>query len=162
VWICGNQNHRHLISPPPQRFLQLKPALSGQLQISDQACRLCDHSRLEEALRRCESGGGVAKGLDKLAYAVAGQFLIIKHRDQWSFGHPWSPGRNVSQTKATKSQFVFAKFDLAQCRLAPPNVRFGSKADIAARPVNVRFTPRKRTSVSAIGVQSRTVRFTLN
>jgi hypothetical protein len=38
VWVCGNQNHRHLISPRPQRFLQLKPALSGHLQISDKAC----------------------------------------------------------------------------------------------------------------------------
>jgi hypothetical protein len=73
VWVCGNQNHWHLISPGPQRFLQLKPALSRQFQVSDQACRLCDHGRLEEPFCRCESGGGVAKGLDKLAKAVAGE-----------------------------------------------------------------------------------------
>ena len=82
VWVCGNQNHWHLISPGPQRFLQLKPALSRQFQVSDQACRLCDHTRLEEVLRRCESGGGIAKGFDKLAHAVAGQFVIINDRDQ--------------------------------------------------------------------------------
>ena len=29
VWVCGKQNHRHLISPRPQFLLQLKPALSG-------------------------------------------------------------------------------------------------------------------------------------
>jgi hypothetical protein len=80
-----------------QRFLQLKPVLSGQLQVSDQACRLCDHSRLEETFRRCEGGGCVAKRFDKLAHAVAGQFVIINDRDQWSFKHPWSPARNVSQ-----------------------------------------------------------------
>ena len=39
----------------------------------------------------------LAQGLDKLAHAVAGQFVIINDRDQWSFGHPYSPGRNVSQ-----------------------------------------------------------------
>jgi hypothetical protein len=33
-------------------------------------------------------------------------------------------------TKATKSQFVLAKFDLAQMSVGQPNVRFGSKADI--------------------------------
>src|SRR5262249_19678297 len=89
VWVCGNQNHRHLTSPRPQRFLQLKPALSGQFQVSDQACHLCDQSRLEEALCRRESGDGVAQGLDKLAYAVAGQFIIINDRDWRSVGHPW-------------------------------------------------------------------------
>src|SRR4029077_908148 len=99
VWVCSNQNHRHLISPRPQRFLQLKPALPRQFQVSNQACRLCDHSRLEEVLCRCESGGGVAQGLDELAHAVAGQFVIINDRDQWSFGHPRSPGRNVSQLR---------------------------------------------------------------
>jgi hypothetical protein len=30
----------------------------------------------------------LAQGLDKLAHAVAGQFVIINDRDQWSFGHP--------------------------------------------------------------------------
>ena len=31
---------------------------------------------------------------------------------------------------------------------------FGSKADIAARPVNVRFPPQKRTFVSVIGMSA--------
>ena len=43
---------RHLISPQPQRFLQLKPALSRQLQVSDQACRLLNHARLKEVFGR--------------------------------------------------------------------------------------------------------------
>ena len=60
VWVCGDQNHRHLISPRPQFFLQLKPALSGHLQVSDQACRQCDHRRLEEVLCRRESGSSVS------------------------------------------------------------------------------------------------------
>jgi len=73
VWVCGNQNHRHLISPRPQRFLQLKPALSGHLQVSDQACRLREHARREEMLSRFESNGFVSQGFHKLAYALAGQ-----------------------------------------------------------------------------------------
>jgi hypothetical protein len=77
VSVCGHQNHRDLVSPRSQCFLQLKPTLSRQLQVSDQACRLCDHSGFEEALCRYESGGCVAQGLDKLAYAVAGQFVIL-------------------------------------------------------------------------------------
>src|SRR5215469_9389864 len=60
VWVRGNQDHRHLISPRPQFSLQLKPVLSGHLQVSDQACRPCDHRRLEETFCRCESGGSVS------------------------------------------------------------------------------------------------------
>jgi hypothetical protein len=43
----------------------------------DQACRLRDHIRLEKMLRRCESDDVVPQGFDKLAYAVAGQRVII-------------------------------------------------------------------------------------
>ena len=75
---------------------------------------LCDHSRLEEVLCRCESGGGVAQGLDKLAHAVAGQFIIINDRDQRRFGHPCVAEKERPPTMATKSQSLFTKFDLAQ------------------------------------------------
>jgi hypothetical protein len=65
-------------------------------------------------LSRFESSGFVSQGFDKLAYAVAGQRVIIDDRDQWNFGHA-SPGRNVSRTKTvTKPQLIFEKFDLGQ------------------------------------------------
>jgi hypothetical protein len=44
-------------------------------------------------------------------------------------------------TKATKSQFVLAKFDLAQMSVGQPNVRFGSEADVTSLNRDVRFTP---------------------
>jgi len=40
--------------------------------------------------------------------------------------------------------------DLAQQQFCEAHVRFGSKADIAAPPINVRFTPQKRTLVERV------------
>jgi hypothetical protein len=55
--------------------------LSGHLQasdqVSDQACRLREHAGREEMLSRFESNGFVPQGFDKLAYAIAGQRVII-------------------------------------------------------------------------------------
>src|SRR6516164_3683044 len=47
------------------------------LHVRDQACRLREYPRREEMLRRCESNGVVSQRFDKLAYAVAGQRIII-------------------------------------------------------------------------------------
>jgi hypothetical protein len=98
------------------------------LQVSDQTRRLCDNTGLEETLGRFKSSGFVAQGFNKLAYAIAGQRVIIDDRDQWNLGHS-SPGRKVFQIKTLIGrQFIFKKFDLTQladgCRLS----RFVTKA----------------------------------
>jgi hypothetical protein len=127
VWVSGNQNHWHLISTGPQCFLQLKPTLPRQFQVSDRACCPCHHSRLEEPFRRCESGGGVAKGLDKLANAVAGQFVIIHDRDEWSSGHPWSPRRNVPQLRLQNHNLYWQNLTWLKYRSASPMSALGQK-----------------------------------
>jgi hypothetical protein len=39
--------------------------------------------------------GFVAERFDKLAYAVAGQRVIIDNRNQWEFGHRRSPNERL-------------------------------------------------------------------
>ena len=38
----------------------------------------------------------------------------------------------------------------AEQQSSEPNVRFGSKADIAASPINVRFTPKSRHATGGV------------
>jgi hypothetical protein len=51
------------------------------LQVSDQACRVREQTGLEEVLGRSKSNRFVTQGFDELAYAIAGQRVIINDRD---------------------------------------------------------------------------------
>src|SRR5262249_33643336 len=81
VRISGNQNYQRLVSLRPQGFLQFQSIQPWHLQVSDQACRLCEHAGPKEMLSRLESSGSVSQGFDKLAYAVTSQSVIIDDRD---------------------------------------------------------------------------------